>query len=183
MQLKTSVENLFLRDLRMEDLEGFYSWQNDPEIAANFAFTRLPRTLEETRRTLAGIVDGNRRDSVHLAVVQCPGTPGEEFVGVTSLKNISFLDRHAEFSIVIASKRHMGKGYGSAATVRMIRYGFDTLNLRKIYLSVLAGNETAIGLYERLGFRREGAFRQHLFRNGAYEDLMWFSLFREELTE
>ena len=98
MLLKTRIEDLFLRELRMDDLEGFYSWQRDPEIAKYYAFTRLPRTLEEARRTLASIVEGTNRDSIHLAVVKEAFTPDEEFIGVTSLKNISFLDRHAEFA-------------------------------------------------------------------------------------
>ena len=56
MLLKTRIEDLFLRELRMDDLEGFYSWQSNPEIAKYYAFTRVPRTLEETRRALASIV-------------------------------------------------------------------------------------------------------------------------------
>ena len=184
MLLSTAVKDLFLRELCMDDLEGFYSWQNDPEIAANFAFTRLPRTLEEARKILAAIVEGHVRDSVHLAVVLRSGeAPSEEFLGVASLKNISPLDRHAEFAIVMGARRHMRKGYGKAAALRIIRYGFHTLNLRKVYLSVLGCNETAIHLYEGLGFRREGLFREHLFREGIYEDLVWYSLLKEELRE
>jgi diamine N-acetyltransferase len=182
MLLKTRIEDLFLRELRMDDLEGFYSWQSNPEITKYYAFTRVPRTLEETRRALASIVEGTSRDSVHLAIVKDACSPGEEFVGVTSLKNISSLDRHAEYAMVIASTKNMGKGYGKAASIRMIQYGFDTLNLRKIYMSALAGNEKTIHLYESIGFRREGVFRQHVFRDGGYEDLAWFSLFREEFT-
>jgi len=182
MLLKTRIEELFLRELRMDDLDGFYSWQSNPEITKYYAFTRVPRTLEETRKTLASIVEGTSRDSVHLAIVKDASTSGEEFVGVASLKNISSLDRHAEYAMVIASTKNMGKGYGKAASIRMIQYGFDTLNLRKIYMSALAGNEKTIHLYESIGFKREGVFRQHVFRDGSYEDLAWFSLFREEFT-
>lgn len=181
--LKTRIENLFLRELRMDDLDGFYSWQSDPEITKYYAFTRLPQTIEKARGTLETIVEGTNRDSVHLAVVKEAFSPDEEFIGVASLKNISFLDRHAEFATVIGSTRNMGKGYGKAASLRMIHYGFDTLNLRKIYMSALAGNEKTIHLYESIGFRREGVFRQHVFRDGVYEDLVWYSLFRDELSE
>jgi len=181
--LKTGVEGLFLRELRMDDLDGFYSWQNDPEIAKYYAFTRLPRTREEARGALESIVAGGRGDSVHLAVARNAHAPDDQFLGVMSLKNISALDRHAEFAAVIASAREMGKGYGRAASVRMIRYGFDTLNLRKIYLSILSDNERTIHLYETIGFRREGIFRQHVFNDGKYEDLVWYSLFPEELRE
>ena len=58
MLLPTTIDGLFLRDLRMDDFDGFSSWQHDPEIARCFAFTRTPRTQDETRRVLTEIVGG-----------------------------------------------------------------------------------------------------------------------------
>ena len=183
MLLKTSVEALSLRNLSMEDIDGFYAWQNVPEIARWYAFTRTPRSREEAGRALTAIVEGVERDSVHLAVVKDAFAAEEKFIGVVSLKHISFLDRHAEFAAVIGSPGQMGKGYGRAASVRMIRYGFEALNLRKVYMSAFADNERTIHLYESIGFKKEGVSREHIFRDGVYEDLVWLSLFREELVD
>lgn len=182
MLLPTTIDGLFLRDLRMDDFDGFSSWQHDPEIARCFAFTRTPRTQDETRRVLAEIVGGAHPESVHLAIVLTGQETGEEsFVGVVSLKNRHPIDRHAEFAIVIGAGTHMGKGYGKAAARRMCLYGFEALRLRKIYLNVLADNVRAVKLYEDLGFRFEGRFREHFFRDGVWNDLLWYSVFPGEL--
>ena len=44
MLLPTTIDDLFLRELRMDDFDGFSSWQLNPEIARCFSFTRTPRT-------------------------------------------------------------------------------------------------------------------------------------------
>lgn len=182
MLLPTTIDGLFLRDLRMDDFDGFSSWQQDPEIARCFAFTRTPRTQDETRRVLAEIVGGAHPESVHLAIVLTGQETGKEsFVGVVSLKNRHPIDRHAEFAIVIGAREHMGKGYGKAAARRMCLYGFEELRLRKIYLNVIADNVRAVRLYEELGFRFEGRFREHFFRDGVWNDLLWYSVFPSEL--
>ena len=182
MLLPTTIDGLFLRDLRMDDFDGFSSWQQDPEIARCFAFTRTPRTQDETRRVLTEIVGGVHPESVHLAIVLTGQETGEEsFVGVVSLKNRHPIDLHAEFAIVIGAGAHMGKGYGKAAARRMCLYGFETLRLRKIYLNVIADNVRAVRLYEELGFRFEGRFREHFFRDGVWNDLLWYSVFPSEL--
>ena len=182
MQLSTTIGGVFLRELRMDDLDGFYSWQNDPEISQYYAFTRTPRTREAAKKALASIVDGVDSESLHFAIVRRdPGENEEPFIGVVSLKNIHPIDRHAEFATVICATEHMGKGYGRAASLCMIRHGFETLHLRKIYLSILAGNARVIHLYESMGFRYEGAFRKHVCRDGVCSDLLWYSLFPEEL--
>ena len=41
---------------------------------------------------------------------------------------------------------------------------------RKLSLRVLSTNHVAIGLYERLGFIREGVLREEFFINGSYVD-------------
>jgi len=182
MLLPTTIDGLFLWDLRMDDFDGFSSWQHDPEIARCFAFTRTPRTQDETRRVLTEIVGGAHPESVHLAIVLTgQETRKESFVGVVSLKNRHPIDLHAEFAIVIGAGTHMGKGYGKAAARRMCLYGFETLRLRKIYLNVLADNVRAVKLYEDLGFRFEGRFREHFFRDGVWNDLLWYSVFPGEL--
>ena len=45
------------------------------------------------------------------------------------------------------------KGYGTEAVSAMVRYGMDTLGLRRIFLKVFPDNARAIHVYEKCGFR------------------------------
>jgi RimJ/RimL family protein N-acetyltransferase len=61
-----------------------------------------------------------------------------------------------------------------------VGYAFETLNLNKVWLHVLTSNERGIRAYERVGFRREGVLRQHLYREGRYQDLLSMAILRED---
>ena len=73
-----------------------------------------------------------------------------EFIG-----NIEFFNRvddEAEWGIVITTNKQ-NKGYGKEALLRSVEYGFNELNLRRIYLGVYANNPRAIHVYENCGFK------------------------------
>lgn len=58
----------------------------------------------------------------------------------------------AEFHIFLGEESDRGLGYGKAATVAMLRYGFQNLKLTEINLVVRDSNTAAISLYKKIGF-------------------------------
>jgi RimJ/RimL family protein N-acetyltransferase len=60
-----------------------------------------------------------------------------------------------ELGIWIAIK-HQNKHYGREILNRLIEYGYQELNLKRIYLTVHENNERAMHLYEKLGFFKQG---------------------------
>ncbi|MCS4515774.1 GNAT family N-acetyltransferase [Clostridium botulinum] len=59
-----------------------------------------------------------------------------------------------------------GKGYGTQVTELVLNFAFKELNLHRIHLTVLEYNHRAIKLYEKVGFRREGTYREFIHRDG-----------------
>jgi RimJ/RimL family protein N-acetyltransferase len=62
----------------------------------------------------------------------------------------------------------------------LLHFAFGELNLRRVQLTVFSYNAAAIRLYEKLGFRREGAFREFVQRDGQLYDLYLYGLLRRE---
>lgn len=73
-----------------------------------------------------------------------------------------------------------GKGYGYKAYSEFIPYLFNTYDLHKISLEVLATNARAIHLYSKLGFVREGIKRQDVLKDGKWVDSIIMSIIKEE---
>ena len=57
---------------------------------------------------------------------------GNKLIGQCGLNNISWINRSAEFSIIIGYSEFRGYGYGSDAIRILIKYGFEELNLMLI---------------------------------------------------
>jgi diamine N-acetyltransferase len=72
------------------------------------------------------------------------------FIGNIELLHIE--NGSAEMGIAITAGMQE-KGYGTEAVPAMVRYGMDTLGLRRIFLKVFPDNARAIHVYEKCGFR------------------------------
>ena len=63
----------------------------------------------------------------------------------------------------------------------MIRgFAFEKLNLERVYLNVLSKNIKSIIYCEKLGFKYEGEFKNHLYLKGNFENLKWYALLKEQ---
>lgn len=84
--------------------------------------------------------------------------------------------RHkAQLSIAVHSD-HYRKKIGFQLMDELIKTAKYWLNIRKIELTVLKSNTSAIKLYEKFGFEVEGEFKQDTYVNGKYEDVYYMSL-------
>jgi ribosomal-protein-alanine N-acetyltransferase len=169
-------DKVVLRPLRASDLAGPYlDWLNDYEVTRFLETGRKPATRESLRRYLETVAQAP--DTVMLAIVE--KTTGVH-VGNVKLAGIHTLHRRADMGIMLGDKQRWGRGYGREAVALILEYGFDRLNLNKIYLGVDVDNAAAVKVYEQLGFKIEGTQRQHLFRDGAYRDRHLMGILREE---
>jgi RimJ/RimL family protein N-acetyltransferase len=80
----------------------------------------------------------------------------------------------------IGERDYWGKGYGTDALRVLLRYAFDELNLHRVSLSVLEGNERAMRSYQKCGFRYEGRQRQVWAYDGRRWDEIYMGLLRDE---
>ena len=68
----------------------------------------------------------------------------------------------------------------SEAVEKIIRYGFEELNLNRIEAIVGPENVPSLRLMEKNGFVQEGRLRKHYPSENGFEDSLVFGLLREE---
>jgi len=169
-------DKIVLRPLQASDLTGAYlDWLNDYEVTRFLETGKKPATLASLRRYVEAMTQAP--DTVMLAITE---KRSGVHVGNVKLGGIHPVHRRADLGIMLGDKRRWGRGYGREAVALILAYGFDRLNLNKIYLGVDAENSAAVRVYEQLGFKIEGTLRQHLFRDGAYRDQHVMSVLRED---
>ena len=140
--------DVFLRRLERNDAYVSYKWRNDPEV---FKYTGTVYdheiTLETELHWIERVIKNDDEYRCAIIADNC-------YVGNIYLTNID--DEKAEYHIFIGDKSYWGKGVAKKASIEIIHYGFENLNLKKIVLEVHLQNNTAIHLYEKLGFTRLG---------------------------
>ena len=105
---------------------------------------------------------------------------GWRLIGNCGIFDINWRASSAEVGIFIGDKSCWNKGYGTEVMRLLLRHGFETLNLNRIFLRVDAANLGGIRAYEKAGFVHEGRFRQGTFQGGEYRDMLFMSVLRSE---
>lgn len=77
----------------------------------------------------------------------------KETIGLINIKNIRRLLKVANLGIVFNPK-YIDKGYGTTALKSILRYYFETMDMRSLYLDVAVHNKRAIRCYEKCGFKK-----------------------------
>ena len=101
-------------------------------------------------------------------------------VGVVGLKGLESRSRSAEYWIYIGDLAVWRKGLAEKATRMILEYGFNILNLHRIFLKVHETNTAAVALYKKLGFVFEGSLRDASFNEGQFVDVFCYSVLEEE---
>lgn len=171
-------ERIRLRAIERDDIPRFVDWLNDPEVTAGL-YVHLPMSSMEETRWFENLSNLPAEERALAIEVRLPDG-GWLHIGNAGLHQIERTNRTAEFGIFIGNKQYWNNGYGSEVTQLMLRHGFDTLNLNRIYLYVYETNPRAIHVYEKIGFVREGVLRQSTYRNGRYLDSFLMSMLKSE---
>ena len=141
--------DVFLRRLERKDAYTSYKWRNDPDV---FKYTGTiydhTITLETELQWIERVIKNDDEYRCAIIANNC-------YVGNIYLTNI-IQDQSAEYHIFIGDKSYWGKGVAKKASIEIMRYGFEHLNLKKIVLEVRPQNNSAIRLYEKLGFTMIG---------------------------
>jgi RimJ/RimL family protein N-acetyltransferase len=166
---------IVLRAVERDDLPNFVRWLNDETVLEYFGQI-LPLSLEQEEQWYEGTLQAS---SVCAFSVEFEG----QHVGGAGLNQIQARHRSAEVGLFIGVPGLWDRGLGSDVMRALLHYGFQQLNLHRIYLRVFSENRRAVHLYEKLGFQHEGLWRQAEFRSGCYHDILWMSLLRNEWTE
>lgn len=169
---------LELRGVEFNHLQERCRWLNDPDVTCFFTNAGVfPVTIKQMENWYGKITQDT--GEIHFSIF----TSDSKHIGGAQLKSIDWRNRSSEFGIFIGEKNEWGKGYCREATQLLMNYGFNTLNLHRIWLRVDVENERAIGCYEERGFYKEGVFREEVFRDGTYHDSMVMSILSREFRK
>ncbi len=170
-------DKIYLRPLEMEDIDSFVLWLNDEEVRQYLSMTSPLNKIRE-KEWVENLYKDDRNTVLGIVVKE-----NDQLIGNIGMHRISIPHRQAGMGIFIGDKTCWSKGYGTEALKLMVGYGFDQLNLHRLHLTVFSFNARAIRTYEKVGFKREGVFREHLYRNGKYHDVYYMAILENEWRE
>lgn len=101
-------------------------------------------------------------------------------IGNVSLQCFDWINRSAELAIIIGEQKYLSRGLGKLACKAMVEHGFNKLNLHRIWGGCAAENIGMNRIFEKLDFKKEGEFRDAVFLNGNYQNIVQYGVLNND---
>jgi UDP-4-amino-4,6-dideoxy-N-acetyl-beta-L-altrosamine N-acetyltransferase len=161
-----------LRPLTLDHLELVRTWRNSPAVA-QYMYTADPISAEQQQAWYERI---SQDPTVHYWLIYYQERP----VGVANLYAISQRNRSCYWAFYLGDSALHGSGIGAKVELAVLTYVFEELKLNKLACEVFVTNEKVIAMHEKFGFRREAYFRQHIYKDKAFIDVVGLAMLRRE---
>ncbi len=174
------VKNIDLKVLTQVDVveSNWFNWFNDESTTKFMQQHYFPNSVEKQKVFWESLQQNTNK--IQLGILPHGAS---QIVGCVSLSQIDWINRKGEFSIIIGEQTFLSKGIAAEATYLILRHGFQSLNLHKVFLGVHAGHEKAIKSYQKSGFTVEGVLREDIYKEGKFYDTVIMSILNTEFQE
>jgi RimJ/RimL family protein N-acetyltransferase len=142
------------------------------EVAATTLRIAHPYTEQDARRFLEL---AKEPDKLWLAITLL--SDGRQIGGIGL--RIEQEHQHAELGYWLGVP-YWGKGYGTEASRELLRYGFEELELHRIFASHFRQNPASGRILKKLGMKHEGCQREHLRKWDQFVDSELYGVLRRE---
>lgn len=138
-----------LREKTIEDAERDYAWRCDPELA-RFDAAR-PLTVRFSN-FVATMREDLQFPTIHRRTFAIDDPITGRHIGNVMYYGYDAFALEAELGITIGDREYWERGYGTDAVRVMLRYLFEEMRLRRVYLHTLSWNYRAQAAFQRAGF-------------------------------
>jgi aminoglycoside 6'-N-acetyltransferase len=172
-----SSERLLMRRFEPSDAPALAGYRSDPEVARYQGWEAC--TL------------GDAESMIRTSSKRDPGSPGGWFqfavalasngvlIGDCALRCGRATPRVAELGFSFG-RAHQGQGYASEAVALLLDYAFGRLGLHRVFAITDQRNLPARALLERVGFRKEGEFREASWFKGEWTTELGYAVLASE---
>jgi [ribosomal protein S5]-alanine N-acetyltransferase len=164
------TERLVLRDYAHEDWPSVLAYQSDSRYLRYYPWTeRDEAAVKEFVARFISWQTQDPRDMFQFAITL--PEEGGRLVGSCGVRVNDCPRREGNIGYEL-NPEYWGRGYATEAARAMLRYGFDSLGLHRVWAECNADNTASAHVLEKLGMRREA----HFLERDYFKDRWWGSL-------
>lgn len=166
-----------LRSVEFKDLEQLKDWRNIPSFRKNF---REFRELNSFNQEIWLKKTNNSPNDFMFVFVNLKTS---KIIGAGGLLYTDWIIRSADFSFYIGWNESYidNKGFAIEATELLLEYGFNVLNLNKIWMELYEFDTAKLDFFlNKFNFKIDGTLRDNCFNDGKYWDSKIISLIKKD---
>ena len=164
-----------LRALEKEDLPSLKEWRNSLHVRKSTREYKLLNMINQ-KNWLESIHQSNTQKDIMFGILN----KKKKLIGVTGLTYIDWKNRNSEISIYFSTKNWQVKTEAKEVINLVMEYGFEELNINRLYVEIFALMKENIKLFTKMKFIKEGQLREKIWRENKWWDTLIFSKLAKE---
>ncbi len=173
---KLKSNRLILRKITYRDIPKIVEYAGNKTIAENTLNIPHPYTEKDAVYWINNVHQGFKEKSQYAFGISLASTL--EFIGAIGLKVMTRFNM-AELGYWIAEP-FWNKGYATEAAAALLKFGFNELELNKIYAIYLVDNPASGNVMIKNGMIKEAELKDHTKKGDLYKSLIQYRLTRAE---
>jgi RimJ/RimL family protein N-acetyltransferase len=173
MELKT--QRLRLREFEPADIPILYAYNQHPEFQR---YESGPPVSEyKFHRIIDDIIAQQTcepRFCYYFAMVCADQVIGSCYLAVRDLDH-----QQAEIGYTVGFE-HWRKGFATEAARAIVQFGFEVLDMHRIYAEVISANQASVRVLEKIGMRREAELCENAHFSGRWWNTYLYAMLAHE---
>jgi len=175
-----NTERLILRPISESDAPDIYNNVKEYDIAKWTINIPHPYPKDGAIKFIKQTKELMKKGLSYELAIQIKST--KEVVGVISLMKVDRRHKNAEIGYWVA-KKFWNRGIATEAASKVMEFGFQVLNLERIYAKCFHNNEVSRKVMEKVGMKLEGKFRHEVFKENKFIDTLYYGILKEDWKE
>lgn len=168
------TERLFLRLFHESDAEEVTNLCNNYRIYKSTLNLPFPYTLECAMTWISNHKDNFESDKLYEFAIT--DKVSGQLLGAIALSNRK-QNKHGEIAYWIG-EQYWGNGYATEAAKAVIDFAFQAKDYHRVYACHFKSNPASGTVMKKCGLEYEGTLKEHIYKEGAFEDLVYYGLVR-----
>jgi RimJ/RimL family protein N-acetyltransferase len=175
--MRIETKRLILREFCEADWQNMAAYWIDPR------YRRFNPELEDVEDTVRGLVgrlvaaqSEQPRRTWQLAITR---QEDPRLIGNCGIRVNDPARREANIGYELHPEM-WGRGYATEAAEAIVRFGFETLGMHRVWAECVVDNTGSAHVLEKLGMRREAHFREHQWFQGRWWDTLIYAVLDHE---
>jgi len=173
------TKSLILKKMTLKDAEDLFEYASDPEVT-KYVTWAPHKSIDDSIDFLKSVL--RRYENNEVSEWGIVYKENNKFIGTCGY--VLWVPVHSLAEIAYAlSGEYWGKGLMTEAVKEVIKYGFEKMNLNRIYARCFVENIGSQKVLEKVGMKFEGILREQMFIKSKFSDMKIYSILRKEYHE
>jgi len=168
------MEKIILKPFTVEMITPVYlAWFHDPDVCK---YTENFESVWDINDGICWLNAAQARGDKVFGIFTGTG----KHIGNCAIDNMDKKNSHAGMSFLIGNKDYWGRGIAVMAGAQLMRIGFETFCLNKMWIGTLITNFGMIRVAAKLGLLCYSILPQEKYSDGEFVDVVRLSMCRTE---